>query len=618
MLSLCFNYFFIDSLFRVNSFSVFVYARMAATMHAKMNRRNLNQIDLIRICEEILNPRAPMALRLSSILMGGVVIVYERKVKLLFDDVHRLLDQLNEAWKKVKSNTDSTILPKRRAQAKKEAITLPEAEHEDTDLVGDIEQSLDFSHHATLFHQQTGYFLMQLDSVDVGETLNDNAVEGDQHQNLHQADPEDITLPKCYDPSDAHADLFNCRFERFEIEGDDVDLTSGEPTHIRPPSPNYLIPSPPRQDQHQERQQANNVFDEVLQMQDVQENAQQRQRPIRRRKRKTPASVMDNDQQSILLMLEELSILMYIPCTVLILFSLLQPKNIMSTMKIGKLMEQPASVLMGRLFKPGSGETYYPAPLLELFKEKHTHDSPSALTSPPLPPEPSSWSPPEKQTYHDPWRWLPVICNPTEQIRTNLVNNDVTLQPELMDKLKANPNGMKGADTNPATPRNSGDERRSILSSSSGKGVNRNSSEVNSGRKRRYSSIHSNDGLEPVLEDNGCQHSDPNFNVIRLSGNGPTPEHELLMETGPTQTQQPIINQPLEKVTDAIRMELKSHFEIPGGPQVESLNKLTAGMNRRGAAMLFYQTCVLATRDFVKVKQIAPYEDVLITRGPNM
>lgn len=43
---------------------------------------------------------------------------------------------------------------------RKEAITLPEPE--DTDLGGDIdiEQSLDFSHHATLFQQQTGYFLM--------------------------------------------------------------------------------------------------------------------------------------------------------------------------------------------------------------------------------------------------------------------------------------------------------------------------------------------------------------------------------------------------------------------------------------------------------------------------
>ncbi|KAL6184590.1 hypothetical protein ACLB2K_045991 [Fragaria x ananassa] len=596
---------------------------MAATMHAKMNRRNLNQLDLIRICEEILNPRAPMALRLSSILMGGVVIVYERKVKLLFDDVHRLLDQLNEAWKKVKPNSDSTVLPKRRAQAKKEAITLPE--HEETDVGGviDIEQFLDFSHHATLFQQQTGYFLMQLDSVDVGEPLHDNAAEGDQHQNLHQADLEDITLPKRYDPSDAHADLFNRHYERFEIEGDDLDFTSGEPTHMRPPSPINPIPSPPRQDQRQDGHQPDNVFDEMVRMQDIQENAQQRQRPKRSRKRKSPASVMDNDQtvhpahvyQS---WLQDASDIV----------SKRQrnqkPKNIMSAMKIGKLMEQPASVLMGHLFKPGSGETYYPTPLLELFKEKPTHDSPSASTSRPLPPEPPSWSPPGRQTYQE----LPVedlhsgggsqsFVTPTEQLRTNLFDNDVP-PPDIMNELRANLNGMRGTDSNLATPRNSGDERRSVLSSSSGKGVNKNSSEVDSGRKRRYSSKHSNDGLEPVSEDSGFHHPDPNCKVSELSGKGPTPEQELLMETGPTQTQQPIINQPLEKVTDAIRMELTSHFEILGGPQVESLNNLTAGMNRKGAAMLFYQTCVLATRNFIKVDQSAPYEDILITRGPNM
>ncbi|OAY73403.1 Sister chromatid cohesion 1 protein 1 [Ananas comosus] len=64
---------------------------MAATLHAKINRRKLDKLDIIKICEEILNPTVPMALRLSGILMGGVVIVYERKVKLLYDDVTRFL-----------------------------------------------------------------------------------------------------------------------------------------------------------------------------------------------------------------------------------------------------------------------------------------------------------------------------------------------------------------------------------------------------------------------------------------------------------------------------------------------------------------------------------------------
>ena len=37
--------------------------------------------------------------------------------------------------------------------------------------------------------------------------------------------------------------------------------------------------------------------------------------------------------------------------------------------------------------------------------------------------------------------------------------------------------------------------------------------------------------------------------------------------------------------------QMKAHFDTPGAPQVESLNNLAAGMNRKGAALLFYQTC---------------------------
>lgn len=85
-------------------------------------------------------------------------------------------------------------------------------------------------------------------------------------------------------------------YVRFEIEGDDLDFTAGERTQIRAPSPNYIIPSPPRQDQRQEVQQPHHVFDEMVQMQEVQENAQQGQGPLRGRRRKRRASVIDNDQ----------------------------------------------------------------------------------------------------------------------------------------------------------------------------------------------------------------------------------------------------------------------------------------------------------------------------------
>ncbi|KAE8818775.1 hypothetical protein D1007_03373 [Hordeum vulgare] len=44
--------------------------RIAATFKAKINRRRLDKLDIIMICEEILNPSVPMALSPSRILMG--------------------------------------------------------------------------------------------------------------------------------------------------------------------------------------------------------------------------------------------------------------------------------------------------------------------------------------------------------------------------------------------------------------------------------------------------------------------------------------------------------------------------------------------------------------------
>ncbi|KAF4380113.1 hypothetical protein F8388_018237, partial [Cannabis sativa] len=146
------------------------------------------------------------------------------------------------------------------------------------------------------------------------------------------------------------------------------------------------------------------------------------------------------------------------------------------------------------------------------------------------------------------------------------------------------------------TPVYSGDDVRSIPSSVSGHTIILNNVEVNSGRsnkKRTYSSSrNSNNGLEPVAEENAWDNPDPNFKLQRLSeNNGPTPDYELLVETGPTQTQLPVNNQRIDRITDCISMQMKAHFDTPGAPQVESLNNLATGMNPKEAALLFYQTC---------------------------
>lgn len=110
----------------------------------------------------------------------------------------------------------------------------------------------------------------------------------------------------------------------------------------------------------------------------------------------------------------------------LFLWSLQRTCNV-STMKIANLMALPPQVLMDNLFTTGSREIYYPSPLLKQWMKSSQppHDSPSGLyylsslernlgdvveysgfllavrTSPPLPPEPSSLSPPQRENYQD-------------------------------------------------------------------------------------------------------------------------------------------------------------------------------------------------------------------------
>ncbi|GLT92934.1 hypothetical protein SLE2022_107440 [Rubroshorea leprosula] len=606
---------------------------MAATMHAKINRRKLNKLNIIKICEEILNPSVPMALRLSGILMGGVVIVYERKVKLLYDDVTRLLVEMNEAWK-MKAVQDPTVLPKGKTQARREAVTLPENKEKD---VGDIEQSLNFSNSTTtLGCHRTGFFAVRLDDVDEPDINNDPRNE-DPFQLYHQADAENITLFERFDSYQTNMEFYN-RYERFDIEGDEetqMNNTSGEPTQM----PSTLVPSPPQkdgpqgvdrvQDQHPERE-GNQQSDERTEAK--QHEHEQTPRQVKRITRR-PAVFMDN-QQTIIpghtyrSWFENVSDISSRrgrkrkACT-----------NIMSRMKIAKLMDLPAVVLMDDMFSNGIQEIHYPAPLMELWirSTQPRHGSPSARTLGAAAPEPSSMSPPDGLNSHDTMRYpfddfhngfgSPSMDVPMEKIRTGLVNDAVEI---LIDELKARrvANASSAPEDNVmATPLNSGGEMRSAGSTPEGYlflefdklTANR------SHKKRPYSSSkHSGSSLDPVAEETSMRHPDPTFKLSRLSEKDQTPDQELLVETGPTPTQYPVISQPVDKMTDTIRMHLKTHFETPGAPQVESLNHLAAGMNRKGAALLFYQTCVLASHDFLRVQQKMPYGDILISKGPKL
>ncbi|KAM1198574.1 hypothetical protein ACFX13_010151 [Malus domestica] len=595
----------------------------AATMHAKINRRKLDKLDLIKICEEILNPSVPMALRLSGILMGGVVIVYERKVKLLYEDATRLLVELNEAWK-TKPVGDPTVLQKGKSQARKEAITLPE--NEDTEIEG----MLNFSHgrSASMQFQQTSYFAMRLDSVDEQYVNNNAAGEEDPAPQLYQADVENITLAERFDPFQADHYMYN-RLERFEIEGDEetqFNFTSGEHTHIP------ITPSPPR-DEHQEAHtnqddqhldhQANQPDEskEFRQMKLVQER-----QGTRKRKTRKQASGMDFEQT--IIPGHVYQSWLRDPSDLSRDARKRKRKDVMATMKMANLMDLPPKVLMEDLFTTGSKNVYYPRLLLDMWMKsvRTPRESPAGRTTSPLPPGTSSPIPPERQNSDGPVEYpfqdfhsgVGSQSSIDKQRPSSGVakgKNDPTSV--LMEGLTANLKniGLEGNDTNPmATPGNS-DDVRSIPSSASGQAIPSEGNSGRSGKKRPHSASGGNIRLEPLLE---MSHPDVHFELSRSPEQSPVFDQELLVETGPTQTQKPIVEQPLDKTTDTIRRVLKSHFETEGAPQVESLDNLTAGRNRKEAAMLFYKTCVLATRDVIRVEQRTAYGEILISRGPKM
>ncbi|OIW02732.1 hypothetical protein TanjilG_29508 [Lupinus angustifolius] len=572
---------------------------MAATMHAKIDRKKLNKLNIIKICEEILNPKVPMALRLSGILMGGVAIVYERKVKLLYgellilvlifniktieftfiaqqfgraflnyiftfflillaDDVTRLMVEINEAWK-VKNVPDPNVLSKGKSKAKKEAITLPENQEIN---MGDIEESLQFSNTApTMGFQHDAYFTMRLDNVNEDLDFNNGArEEEDPSKRLHQVDVENITLFERFESFQANENLYN-RFERFDIEGDDetfLNVTSTTFTQI----PTTLVPSPPRQDEPSRADISQDHHPEHPVIQHSDEGVKEG-----------------------------------------------QPTNIMSSTKIAKLMKIPPVALISDLYNNETGDIYYPAPLLDLWNKstQPPHDSPSARASGHHPPEPSFSSPPV--VHSEGFMRFPsqdfdggldnqFLAPPTEKPRDKVEHAEI-----FMDELRANLDfGLRAP---LISSWKSGDSIHSFGSGSEHGSASH--SDIGKGRftKKRHSlSGNISGGLEPVAEN-------AHVKLPRVSEMDPTPDQ------GPTQIQ-PIINQPRDVIADTIQAQMKAHFETPGVPPVESLDILAAGMTRKSAAALFYQTCVLASRDALKVEQKEPYGEILISRGSKM
>ncbi|KAG2617277.1 hypothetical protein PVAP13_3NG179644 [Panicum virgatum] len=585
---------------------------MAATLHSKINRKRLDKLDIIKICEEILNPSVPMALRLSGILMGGVVIVYERKVKLLYDDVSRFLIEINGAWR-IKQATDPTVLPKGNVQAKYEAVTLPEK------LMNmEVEQPMIFSEaDATRFR---GMRLDDLDEQYVNVNLDDDDFSRAEHH--HQAEAVNITLVDNFESGLAETDVFN-RFERFDIADDETTVNISPDGH--PQVPSMLVPSPPRQEDPPQQEEPyyaapSPVQEEPHQEGQEEQKVKQQQPPKaskRKAHRKLPQVIMDNDQ----IMIPGNMYQTWLKDT----SNLVSKRRKVNTnygfirsTKISDLMNMPPVALISYWGKSPS-ELYYPKPLMQLWKECTEVNSAKASSSAG---QPSSSQ--EEHPRNSPPHEFPPQPEGEYEMETGAHPMDFT---DGLEKRRGDMSAEydRAYETllsdHSVTPGGPGLSRRSASSSGgSGRGFIPLDPEVQlpsgSGRsKRQYSSGRSLGNLDPVDEDFPLEQEVRGFKMRRLSDFGPTPD---LLEETPTQTPYEKRSDPIDKVTESIQSHLKLHFDAPGALQSESLSLLASGMTTARAARLFYQMTVLATSDYIKVTQLEPYGDILISRGAKM
>ncbi|KAK3137895.1 hypothetical protein QOZ80_5AG0361860 [Eleusine coracana subsp. coracana] len=593
---------------------------MAATLHSKINRKRLDKLDIIQICEEILNPSVPMALRLSGILMGGVVIVYERKVKLLYDDVSRLLIEINQVWR-MKPATDPTVLPRGKAQAKYESVTLA-----DRFMDMEVEQPMIFSEVDT-----SRFGEMRLEDLDeqyVNVNLEDD--EFSRAENHHQADPVNITLVDNFESGLAETDVFN-RFERFDIADDEttVNVTPDERQQV----PSTLIPSPPRKENspqqqepyyaapspaQEEPQQVTNSSSAGGSLEEQEEQKlKQPSKPSKRKARRKLSQVIMDDNQTLIpgniyqTWLKDASSLFSKRRKVNSNF------NFIRSTKISDLMDMPPVALISYADKSPS-EFYYPKPLVQLWKECTEVKSPKASSSEG---QPSSQD--QQPRNSSPQEFAPQTEGEYERdMRSHQM--DFT---DGMEKLRGNMTGEYERAYDPlhsdhsVTPGSPGLSHRSASSSGgTGRGFIALDPETQlpSGRskRRQHSSGRSLGSLDPVEEDFPLEQEVRDFKMRRLSDIGPTPD--FLEETEPTQTPYEKQSNPIDEVTQSIQSHLKLHFDTPGAPQSESLSQLAYGMTKAGAARLFYQMNVLATFDYIKVTQMEPYGDILISRGAKM
>ncbi|KAJ8753050.1 hypothetical protein K2173_011818 [Erythroxylum novogranatense] len=125
---------------------------IAAHLERKLRKNQVADTDIGVSVDSILFPEVPIALRLSSHLLLGVVRIYSRKVNYLFDDCSEALLKVKQAFR-----SNAVDLPPEETTAPYHSITLPETfDLEDFELPdNDIFQGNYVDHHVSTKEQIT-------------------------------------------------------------------------------------------------------------------------------------------------------------------------------------------------------------------------------------------------------------------------------------------------------------------------------------------------------------------------------------------------------------------------------------------------------------------------------
>ncbi|KAK8568845.1 hypothetical protein V6N12_007382 [Hibiscus sabdariffa] len=209
---------------------------IAAHLERKLRKNQVADTDIGVSVDSILFPDVPIALRLSSHLLLGVVRIYSRKVNYLFDDCSEALLKVKQAFR-----STAVDLPPEESTAPYNSITLPETfDLDDFELPdNEIFQGNYVDHHISSREQITlqdtmdgvVYSTLQFglderfgdgDTSQIGlldEELVLDRVEASGHAEVSVSDLRGSDVPQKQDPSNSEAVPMDC-------SGDQEDLAA--------------------------------------------------------------------------------------------------------------------------------------------------------------------------------------------------------------------------------------------------------------------------------------------------------------------------------------------------------------------------------------------------------